>query len=229
MFSRYAGPVRAGRWGSEGDVGGAERWRCAPRRLAAAALALGPARRSAGEPGNAPGAPGGCGSGPSSRRCRSDHPVGARSAVALRPLAFAGRHGCASRPRASEVDTGARRAGSRPDARCPLGPAGRELAERAAPLGAAHNFQGCPSTGGVGFPRAPAFAPSRRADAWDGWDAAATQRIEELPQGGTLIVLDGRCSLVIAPMSIVGCWLGRLAVSARLFRHMRPRAAGSLP
>jgi hypothetical protein len=73
------------------------------------------------------------------------------------------------------------------------------------------------------------FAPGRRPQPWDGWDYAATHRIEQLPQGGTVIALDERCSLVIAPMPIVGCWLGRIAASGHLFRHMRPRPVGSLP
>lgn len=80
-----------------------------------------------------------------------------------------------------------------------------------------------------GFPRSSAFAPAPPVHHWDGWDYAATHRIEMLPTGGTLIALTDRCSLVIAPIVIVGCWLGKMPVAGDLFKHMRVRSPGRLP
>ncbi len=86
-----------------------------------------------------------------------------------------------------------------------------------------------PASVRFGFPRSSAFAPAPPLHHWDGWDYAATHRIEMLPTGGTVIALNDRCSLVIAPIVIIGCWLGKIPVAGDLFKHLRVRPPGSLP
>ncbi len=86
-----------------------------------------------------------------------------------------------------------------------------------------------PASVRFGFPQSSAFASAPPRHHWDGWDDAATHRIEMLPTGGTLIALNERCSLVIAPIVIVGCWLGKIPVAGDLFKHMRVRPPGRLP
>ena len=80
-----------------------------------------------------------------------------------------------------------------------------------------------------GFARSSAFASAATAYHWGGWDYAATRRIETLPVGRTVIARNDRCSLAIAPLPIVGCWLGRAPVAGDLFTHMRICSSGRLP
>lgn len=227
MFSPCVGPRRTHRCPSEGRVGGGERWRDASRRFAVAALTLAlhaallaclarlPVDRRA--PAHPRGVALAIIGSVRLPRLRSPHrhapavtgehagpePVNSTHAR-LEPVSAPSRDVRSVRPAVrwlSALRRAARRITSRP----------------------------VPPRVTFGFPRVQAFAPARRAPVWTGWDTVATHRIVELPQGGTLIVLDERCSLVIAPLPIVGCWLGRLAASGRLFSHMRPRATGSLP
>ncbi len=222
MFSRCAGPRRAGRCPAEGGGGGG-----APRRLASAALALAlhgallASLATLPAPRGAPTLPRGVAPAiilsvpvPPLRSGHRPLPgvTGARaSPVPAKSIPVRAEPAPAPTRDVRSVRTAARWLSA-------LRRTARRITSR-----------GVPPRVAFGFPRARDFTPARRAHSWDGWDTVATHRIEELPQGGTLIVLDERCSLVIAPMPIAGCWLGRIAVSGRLFRHMRPRAAGSLP
>lgn len=64
------------------------------------------------------------------------------------------------------------------------------------------------------------------------WDYAATHRLQALPTGATLLMLNDRCAIVFAPFPIVGCLLGRVNTKGDLFRHMndaRDQGTGSLP
>jgi hypothetical protein len=54
-----------------------------------------------------------------------------------------------------------------------------------------------------------------------GWDYARTHRVESLPDGGLLVNLSDRCSLIIRfPMLLGGCKIGRIESRADLFAHM---------
>ncbi len=86
-----------------------------------------------------------------------------------------------------------------------------------------------PASRRFGLSGSSVFAPAPPPHHWDGWDYAATHRIELLPTGGTAIALNDLCSLVIAPIVIVGCWLGKTHVADDLFTHMHLRAPGRLP
>jgi hypothetical protein len=81
----------------------------------------------------------------------------------------------------------------------------------------------------IGFPRTDPFprAPQRRS--WDGWDPAATHRIQMLPSGGTAVLLTDHCAIDFEPLPILGCALGRTSVPGDLFAHMSHRSAGGLP
>lgn len=70
-----------------------------------------------------------------------------------------------------------------------------------------------------GFPKSSSAAPSPRHE-WDGWDYAATHRIEELPQGGTVINLNDRCVLLINPFPLFGCAIGHIPAKGDLFKHL---------
>ena len=53
------------------------------------------------------------------------------------------------------------------------------------------------------------------------WDYAHTHRVESLPDGGLLVNLSDRCSLIIRlPMLLGGCKIGRIESRADLFAHM---------
>lgn len=56
------------------------------------------------------------------------------------------------------------------------------------------------------------------------WDKTHTQRIEHLPNGGTLIRINDHCVLVIAPFPLPICGLGKRAPRGDLFDGMRPPA-----
>jgi hypothetical protein len=52
------------------------------------------------------------------------------------------------------------------------------------------------------------------------WSRAHTQRIEQLPSGGTLVRLNDRCVLVFAVMVLPICQIGKIPVHGDLFEHM---------
>jgi hypothetical protein len=60
-----------------------------------------------------------------------------------------------------------------------------------------------------------------------GWSLAATQPIEALPDGGLLIRLNDRCVIVINPIPVPFCGIGKIPVNGDLFEHMNePPVAG---
>jgi hypothetical protein len=73
------------------------------------------------------------------------------------------------------------------------------------------------------FDFAHAFPPAPRKPAQIAWDYAATHPIEALPQGGILIHLGDQCVLVLIPLPIVGCAIGKQPASGDLFNHMRDK------
>jgi hypothetical protein len=55
-----------------------------------------------------------------------------------------------------------------------------------------------------------------------GWDYARTHRVESLPEGGLIVNLNDRCSLVFRfPMLLGSCKIGKIESRADLFAHMR--------
>lgn len=80
-----------------------------------------------------------------------------------------------------------------------------------------------------GFPGTRPGPPPRHRF---GWDYAVTHRIQELPTGGTLVVINDRCAIEFTPFPTVGCALGRMKTKGNLFEHMnepRPQGPRSLP
>ena len=52
------------------------------------------------------------------------------------------------------------------------------------------------------------------------WNYAATHRVESLPQGGMLIHLGDNCVLLLLPLPLIGCAIGKPPANADLFEHM---------
>ena len=69
-----------------------------------------------------------------------------------------------------------------------------------------------------GFPHSPAAKPDKRGQF--GWDYAATHRVESLPEGGLLIHINENCVLVLFPLPLVGCAIGKKKANGELFEHM---------
>jgi hypothetical protein len=60
-----------------------------------------------------------------------------------------------------------------------------------------------------------------------GWDPTQTQKVEALPQGGILIRLSDNCALVLAPLPMGGCGIGKRKARGDLLEGMSaPRRAG---
>jgi hypothetical protein len=55
------------------------------------------------------------------------------------------------------------------------------------------------------------------------WDYAATHRVEALPQGGVLIHINDNCVLLIFPLPLIGCGIGKRPANGDLFNHMREK------
>lgn len=54
------------------------------------------------------------------------------------------------------------------------------------------------------------------------WDYAQTHRVEPLPDGGLIVNLSDRCSLIVRfPVLLGGCKIGKIDSRADLFAHMR--------
>lgn len=81
-----------------------------------------------------------------------------------------------------------------------------------------------------GFPQLPAAIPAAPPF---GWDYAATHRVQALPEGGVLIMLNDHCALVIfVVFPIAGCKIGRIPANGQLFENVHdPRndRPGALP
>jgi hypothetical protein len=68
----------------------------------------------------------------------------------------------------------------------------------------------------------PATEPPPAGHQAFGWDYAHTHRVESLPDGGLLVNLSNRCSLVVKfPMLLAGCKIGTIESRSDLFAHMR--------
>jgi hypothetical protein len=58
-----------------------------------------------------------------------------------------------------------------------------------------------------------------------GWSHSRTNRIEQLPQGGTLIWINERCAIVFSGFVLLpACQLGKIEARGDLFEHMQPPA-----
>jgi hypothetical protein len=51
------------------------------------------------------------------------------------------------------------------------------------------------------------------------WNDAAIHRVQALPQGGMLIHLGNNCVLVLMPLPMVGCGIGKAPANGDLFQH----------
>jgi hypothetical protein len=78
-----------------------------------------------------------------------------------------------------------------------------QLAQKRHELDFAHTFPTQPKT-------PPQFA----------WDYAATHRVEALPQGGMVIHLSDNCVLLLFPLPLVGCGIGKRPTNGNLFEHL---------
>jgi len=79
----------------------------------------------------------------------------------------------------------------------------QELAQKRHEMDFAHAYPTTPT-------KPPQFA----------WNYAATHRIEALPQGGMLIHLGDNCVLLLLPLPLVGCGIGKHPVNGDLFEHL---------
>lgn len=52
------------------------------------------------------------------------------------------------------------------------------------------------------------------------WDHAATHRVESIPGGGILINLSDNCVLLLFPLPLVGCGIGKRPANGDLFKHL---------
>jgi hypothetical protein len=64
-------------------------------------------------------------------------------------------------------------------------------------------------------------APRPRKAKPFGWDKTHTQRVEAMPGGGISIRLSDRCSLILAPLPLAGCSLGKIEARGDLFDGMK--------
>jgi hypothetical protein len=64
-----------------------------------------------------------------------------------------------------------------------------------------------------------------------GWDQSQIHRVEALPEGGTIIHLNDRCSLVLNGFILPVCKIGKIEARGDLFEHMgdAPLSDDSLP
>ena len=61
-----------------------------------------------------------------------------------------------------------------------------------------------------------------------GWDRSHTHRVQSIEGGGIAIALNDRCVLVLIPLPLGGCGIGKIPVRGDLFEHMHdaPQADG---
>jgi hypothetical protein len=67
------------------------------------------------------------------------------------------------------------------------------------------------------YPRTPTKPPQFA------WNYAATHRIEAIPGGGMLIHLGDNCVLLLLPLPMVGCGIGKHPANGGLFDHMHDK------
>jgi hypothetical protein len=68
-----------------------------------------------------------------------------------------------------------------------------------------------------GFPHPT--APPLKAPEF-AWDYARTHRVESIPTGGLLIHLSDRCVLILAPLPLPFCRIGKKEPNGELFEHL---------
>jgi hypothetical protein len=67
-------------------------------------------------------------------------------------------------------------------------------------------------------------APAPAAHQQFAWDYAHTHRVESLPEGGLVVNLSDRCSIVVRfPMILGACKIGKIEGRGDLFVHMRDK------
>ena len=71
------------------------------------------------------------------------------------------------------------------------------------------------------FGSLPHSPPGPRKSRPFGWDKTHTQRVEALPGGRISVRLSDRCGLVLAPLPIGGCSLGKIEARGDLFDEMQ--------
>ena len=62
-----------------------------------------------------------------------------------------------------------------------------------------------------------------------GWDHSRILRVETLAEGGILIWLNDRCAIVLMPLPVGGCGIGKAAARGDLFDHMGDAPALGAP
>jgi hypothetical protein len=75
-----------------------------------------------------------------------------------------------------------------------------------------------PDVHDFGFPKRE---PEPRAKREFGWDKTHTERVSALPEGGLLIRLNDNCAIIIAPLPLGGCSLGKRKARGDLFDEMK--------
>jgi hypothetical protein len=72
------------------------------------------------------------------------------------------------------------------------------------------------------------LGPDHKSKPEFGWDRSHTHRVESLEGGGIVIALNDRCVLVLLPLPLGGCGIGKIPVRGDLFDHMydAPQAGG---
>jgi hypothetical protein len=78
-----------------------------------------------------------------------------------------------------------------------------------------------PEARDFGFPKREP-APREKKDF--GWDKTHTERVSEIPGGGILIRLSDNCALILAPLPLGGCALGKRKARGDLFDEMQAPA-----
>ena len=73
-----------------------------------------------------------------------------------------------------------------------------------------------------GFPHA---VPAPPKPTQFGWDRSHTHRVELLPEGGMVISLSDNCILVLAPLPIALCGIGKQKPNGELFNHLHDAPA----
>jgi hypothetical protein len=87
-----------------------------------------------------------------------------------------------------------------------------ELAMAAPPRALDRHGAGADLNGGLGpdRPRKPEF----------GWDHSHTHRVESIEGGGIAIHMNDHCTLVLLPLPLVGCGIGKIPARGDLFEHL---------
>lgn len=96
-----------------------------------------------------------------------------------------------------------------------------ELAMATPPRALDKHGAGADFNGGLG--------PDRNQKSEFGWDRKHTHRIEPIEGGGILLHLSDHCVLLVFPLPLVACGIGKIPVRGDLFEHMHdePQTAGN--